>query len=252
MEIGLCADWSKIKEVKEAGFDYIEFPLNKLGTMSDEEFKEVKKELEEACLKMKSCSLLLPKTMMVIGSEFDQIELDDYLTVAFSRMKELGGSVVVFGSGKSRRIPEGYNYQKAFKELVEVTNHIVKRGSEFGISIAIEPLNQDETNLINSLEAGAALAGLTDASLLADSFHMSKEGENWDIINKVSPLRHAHIATLDGRRYPLNLSDEVKGFIKALKDNNYQGNLSIEGKTEDIVKDGKTAIEVIKKAYLEA
>ncbi len=252
MEIGVCSDWNNLDKVKEAGFDYIEFPLNKLGTISDEEYKEVRDKLEKSGVKMKSCSLLLPKNMMALGPEYSEEKLDSYLDTAFSRMQELGGKIVVFGSGKSRHIPEGYNYQRAFKELVGVTKHIVFKAKEYGITIVIEPLNQDETDLINSLEAGAALSGLTGASLLADSFHMAKEGEKWNTILKCAPLSHAHIATLEGRCYPLELTDEVKGFIKALKDSGYEGSLSIEGKTDDIALDGRKAIAVIKKAYLEA
>ena len=252
MEIGVCSDWTHLKEVKEAGFDYIEFPLNKFGLIDDDEYEIVKNQLEDSGLKLKSCSLLLPKTMMALGPEANGDELDKYLDVAFSRMYEAGAKIAVFGSGKSRRIPASYNYQAAFKELVEVTKHIVEIAKKYEVENVIEPWNRNETDLINSLEEGAALSALSGAMLLADSFHMAKENEAWSLIDKVSPLKHAHIATLDGRRYPTELTDEVRGFIKALKVNSYSGSLSIEGKTEDIVRDGKKAIKVINQAWMEA
>lgn len=252
MRYGVCADFSKAVEVKKAGFDYIELPINKIGVMSDEDFEKAYSDFLSVGIKAEACSLLLPKTMVVIGPQYNKKELDDYLTVAFSRMKKMGIKVVSFGSGKSRFVPSGVRYTDAYKELVEVTKHIVDRAKEYDVVVAIEPLNRGETNLINFLTEGSALASLTGASLLADAFHIRKENEPISDILLTSPIAHAHIATLDGRRYPLSLNDEVLEFIKALKDSGYDDRLSIEGKTDDISIDGPKALEVLKKAYKEA
>lgn len=251
MEIGVCASWEKAKEVKEAGFDYIECPLNKLALLSDEEFEEVKKGLKESNLKMKSTSILFPKDMVLLGEKAKRKEIESYLDKAFSRMKEMGSTVAVFGSGKSRFIPEGYSYDEAFSLLIDLTKVIVEKANENGVVVVIEALNKNETNLINNLTEAKKLSSETGASLLADSFHMAKESEAWSTISLVSPLSHAHIATFPERRYPIELDENLKCFIKELKKNNYKGNISIEAKTESIVNDGKRAIREIRKAWEE-
>lgn len=252
MKFGICSDASKIKDVKALGFDYIELPLNKIGVLSDEDFSVFYRDFESADLPCPACSLLLPKTMKVIGDEYNQEELDNYLNVAFSRMNRIGARIISFGSGKSRFVPCGMSYKDAYRQLVDVTSHMVEIADKYSIEIAIEPLNRGETNLINLLTEGAALSSLTGASLLSDAFHIRKENEPVEDVALCAPIAHAHIATLDGRRFPLKMDEEVMGFISQLKRIDYQGNLSIEGKTDDLYKDAPVALEVLRKAYKEA
>ena len=252
MKIGVCADYQKAVEIKKAGFDYIELPLNKVGLYTEQEFLQMVSTLEKVNLPVLAFSLLLPKTMKVIGKDYNQEELEKYLSVAFPRMISVGAKVVSFGSGKSRFVPEGMGYKEAFKELVDVTRLIVDIAGKYGITIAIEPLNKNETNLINTLTEGSALASLSGAELLADAFHIRKEAEPISHIALCSPIVHAHIATLDGRRYPIEKNDEVMEFIKALRDSGYKGNLSIEGKTDDFSQDGEKALKVLKECFEEA
>jgi len=252
MEIGVCMDISKASEAKEAGFDYIELPLNKVGLYSDEEFGERLAEFKKVGIPAPSCSLLLPKTMMLIDRDLDYDALDKYLEAAFSRMEALGASVVSFGSGKSRRVPEGMPYAEAYKILVEATKHMVDVAKMHGVTIAIEPLNRGETNLINLLSEGSALSAMTGASLLADAYHMRRENEPMSDVPLCQPIAHAHIATLDGRRYPTEMTDEVLEFARELKKANFNGRLSVEGKTEDFPSDAKKAIRVLKRAFEEA
>lgn len=252
MRFGVCADFTKAEDIRNAGFDYIELPLNKIGTCSEEDFSSSMRDFEKLDLPVEACSLLLPKTMQIIGPAYSKDELDSYLSVAFRRMVSTGARIVSFGSGKSRFVPEGVEYTKAYLQLVEVTKHIVDVASKYSIEIAIEPLNRGETNLINLVTEGSALSSLTGASLLADAFHMRKEGEPISDILLCSPIAHAHIATLDGRRYPIEKNEEVIEFVAALKKSGYDKCLSIEGKTDDISIDGPKAIAVLREAYMEA
>ena len=107
MRFGLCTDIRNVKDVQEVGFDYIEGKLNQFALWSEEEFESVLELFSSSSIKMETTSLLLPKTMKVIGREYNEKELLSYLDVAFSRMDKLGSSLVVFGSGKSRMIPDG-------------------------------------------------------------------------------------------------------------------------------------------------
>ena len=249
MRFGLCADIRNVKEVEELGFDYIEGKLNQIALWSQEEFDEVVKLFESSAIKMETACLLLPKTMVVIGDNYNEEELRSYLDVAFSRMDKLGCKLVVFGSGKSRFIPENMSYQESFVSLIKVTQLMGKIAKEHGIFIAIEPLNKGETNLINTLTEGAALqacVGMNNVGLLADAFHIRKECEDLSHISLCSPLIHTHIALKEGRYFPIEECEEVEEFFNALKSVNYDGRMSIEGKCDDLKSDSIKALKVLR------
>lgn len=252
MKFGICTDVKLIKEVQQLGFDYLEAKLNALSCLSEEEFEEVVKLVHSSGIAVERCCLLFPKSMVVIGSAYDEAEMVAYLHKAFARMHTLGSSLVVFGSGKSRFIPQGMSYQKAFQELVEVTRVIGQVASEYGIKVAIEPLNRNETNLINSLVEGAALQAMVDlenVGLLADAYHMGTEGESLHTISLVSPLMHAHIATKEGRRFPLCVDQELLGFFSALKESGYDLSVSIEGKSDDWQNDAVRSLATMRSLW---
>lgn len=249
MRFGVCTDIQKIQEVEKLGFDYLETKLNALAALSEDEFEKICELVKNSDIGVERCCLLLPKSMAVIGPEYNQEALIAYLHLAFARMQRLGASLVVFGSGKSRAIPSGMRYQDAFSQLVEVTKIMGQIASKYSIRIAIEPLNRQETNLINSLTDGAALqamVNLPNVGLLADSFHMRKEGERMSDICLVAPLMHAHIATLEGRGYPLYADEEVTEFFAALRASGYDQSVSIEGKSEEWQKDAVTSLAVMR------
>lgn len=249
MRFGICTDIQAIAEVESLGFDYLETKLNALAALSEKEFAEVCKLVGKSGIGVERCCLLLPKSMAVIGPAYVKEDLVAYLHLAFARMQKIGCPMVVFGSGKSRAIPSGMRYQDAFSQLVEVTKILGQIASEYAIQIVIEPLNRQETNLINSLTEGAALeamVGLANVGLLADAFHMRKEGQSMSDIALVAPLMHAHIATLDGRRYPLHADEEVMEFFAALRESGYDQSVSIEGKSEDWQKDAMTSLAVMR------
>lgn len=254
MKFGLCTDIRNVREVQEAGFDYIEGKLNQFALWPEEEFRKALGLFDDAAIKMEAASLLLPKTMKVTGREYDEEGLMSYLDTAFSRMDDLGCSLVVFGSGKSRMMDEGERWQDVFLRLVEVTRKIGLKAKEHGIAVAIEPLNRSETNMINTLSEGAALQAVVDldnVGLLADAYHMRKEEEEMERIIRCSPLLHTHIAIKEGRGYPVEKSQEVEEFFSVLKAAGYVSRMSIEGKSEDWKNDGRKALEVLR-GYAEA
>lgn len=254
MKFGLCTDIRNVKDVEAVGFDYIEGKLNQFALWSEEEFEAAVALFQDCSIRMETASLLLPKSMVVIGDQYKEEELLSYLDTAFARMDRLGCKLVVFGSGKSRIVPEGMSWQASFQELVDVTRLIAKKAKEHGIFIAIEPLNRNETKLINTLCEGAALqatVNMDNVGLLADSYHMRVEGEEMKRIQYCSPLLHTHIAVKEGRAYPVAESEEVEEFFQTLKAASYDGTMSIEGKSEDWKADSVKALRVMR-AYAEA
>ena len=249
MRYGLCADIRNVREVEEAGFDFIDGKLNQIALWNEEEFRNAFGLMESSSLKMECCALLFPKNMAVIGPSYDEKQMKDYLDTAFSRMDALGCNLVVFGSGKSRFVPEGMRWQDAYRQLVQVTKTVGTMAAGHGIRVAIEPLNRSETNLVNSLAEGAALQAdvdLPNVGLLADAYHMWQENEDMQRIRICAPFMHIHVAVKGSRAYPVEPTDELKEFFSLLKKAGYDGTMSIEGKSSDWKADSVKALETMR------
>ena len=249
MRFGLCADIRNVLEVQDAGYDFIDGKLNQIALWSNEDFDQALALFSKARIKMERCALLFPKNMIVIGEQYDEKAMREYLEVAFTRMNALGCDLVVFGSGKSRFVPGGMRWRIAYPRRVAVTKLVGKIAATYGIRVAIEPLNRAETNLINSLAEGAALeadVNMPNVGLIADSYHMWQEGEDMGRILTCAPFMHTHIAMKGTRSYPTQATDEVRQFFSLLKEAGYDGTMSIEGKSDDWKADSVKALEVMR------
>ena len=252
MKFGVYANLDKIREVAAAGFDYLEPAVNNVAAMTEEEFAAKLEMAESAPIPTPAFCLLFPKTLQLLVSETTDEMIADYLHLALSRVQKLGGKLAVFGSGKSRNRPEGMSYGDAFLRLVEVTRLTGEIAQQYGVAIMVEHLNRSETNMINSMAEAAALVavvGHPNVQLLCDSFHATKEGEPFSDIARLGGVKHVHVATREGRRYPLSADEDLKALFAVLKETGYAGSISIEGKTDDMAADGPAALEVMKNLW---
>ena len=163
--------------------------------------------------------------------------------------------MVVFGSGRSRRRPEEMPYGDAFRRLIEITRLIGDIAGQYGITIVIEPLNRGETNMINSVAEGACLAAAVNhpqVKLLADYYHIAVEGHAPEDLARLGGIAHCHIATLEGRRAPQEAEEGFKALFAAMKQTGYEGLISVEGKADDLSKEGPVSVRLLKKLWEEA
>ena len=130
-----------------------------------------------------------------------------YVKKAFARLSRLGTGIVVFGSGGARRVPEGFPKEDAFKQLVEFGKRIAPEARAHGLTIAIEPLRREETNIINSAAEGIELVVAVDDpnfQLMIDFYHLAIEKEDPEIVVRARDhIRHLHMANPQGRVFPL-------------------------------------------------
>lgn len=255
MKIGFCAKIDLIDEVAAAGFDYIEPPVNAAAAWTEEAFEAYVQRMENAPIPAPSFNLLFPKDMLLLDEKTSNEEIAAYLHRAFARMRKLGGRVAVFGSGKSRMRPQSMSYCDAFRRLTEVTRLTGEIAAQYGVTIVIEPLNRGETNMINSVAEGACLEAAVNhpaVKLLADYYHIAVEHQPPEDLARLDGIAHAHIATEEGRRVPL-LAEE--GFVKmftGMKQTGYAGLISVEGKADDLQKEGPVSVQLLKTLWEEA
>lgn len=250
MRYGICTDLENIELLEKLGFDYLEASVTSVMKLSEEELDAYKVKLKTSKIKCEAFNILFPKTMELVGVNADKDKIKEHLHKAFKTVSALGGQVVVFGSGKCRTCPDGYDYKKAYKELVEVYRITGEIAKEYGILIVIEPLSRIETNMICTMAEGAILeadVNLPNVTLLSDYFHVIANHDNINDIVTIGNFGHIHIAAGEGRLYPTKEENEkYSEFIAALKRIGYNARISIEGKTTDIEKDGAEALKLLK------
>lgn len=254
MKIGFCTKLDRIEEVAAAGFDYIEPPVSAAAAWMEEEFAKYLDMVKSAAIPAPAFNVLFPGEIALFAPDAEEI-ITQYLHGAFARVQKLGGRVVVFGSGRSRKRPEDLPYGAAFRRLVEITRLIGNIAAQYGITIVIEPLNRGETNMINSVAEGACLraaANHPNVQLLADYFHIAKEGHDPADLARLGGIAHCHIATLEGRQAPLQADEGFTKLFAAMKQTGYQGLVSVEGRCDDLPKDGPVTVALLKGLWNEA
>jgi len=259
ISLGVFASYSHANYLRSLGCNYIEesvgdFLIPKEGNTR---FAQNVNDLHKIKFPIWSYVILLPGDMKTLGPDVNHEAVLARTEMALKRAKECGSQYIVFGSGASRMIPEGFDREKAKQQHIEVTKKMAPLAEKYGITIAVEPLNRGETNFINSLAEGVEIVEAVNSpkvKLLCDIYHMLKEDESPDEIVKYGKyIVHCHIAEKESRTPPGVKGDDFRPYLKALKKIGYNGGLSIECfKYTDFDKEVKTGIEVLRKQISEA
>jgi D-psicose/D-tagatose/L-ribulose 3-epimerase len=178
--------------------------------------------------------------------------VEAYLELALGRAGQMGTQVVVFGSGGSRQVPEGFAMEEAWQQLVHLLRLAEPAAARNGITIVIEPLNDKETNILHTGSEGYTLAKLVDRphiKLLLDLYHMALMGEDCGIaVTARGSVRHAHFAKPVGRSYPAEMEPLFLAFFGGLKRGGYDERVSVEAGFTDFAVDAPRALAIMKQA----
>lgn len=221
-----------METVLDAGFDFIELSVGVVKPESpDSEFETVSEIIHSSGIAPEVWNCLFPGEMKMVGPEVDSYRIERFLRTAFERIEELGGEVVVFGSGTARTVPEGFPADEAHDQLTRFLKLAGQVAGAHGITIAVEPLNSKDTNSINTITQAVELVREVDhpfVKVLVDSCHMLIENEPISAIAGAAGLiAHSHIADI-GRLHPGSGNYPTREFIEALKAAGYNGRLSVE------------------------
>ena len=257
MKLGVCTGPDQWITAAEAGFDYIECPLNRLAAMNEEEYQAVLKMKNKAPIPLSACNCLLPSSIKVCGPTADESEQRAYLSHAFSRAQALGVSVVVFGSGGSRQVPPGFAFDQGWRQIISFLRLAGECAERYNLDIVIEPLRRQECNILNYVSEAVLMAAVVDhprVYVLGDTFHMISSSESWEALSQAgSLLRHIHVSHalpgLTGRCFPApDDGEDYAELFKVLKEMRYAGNVSVEASTENFLSDSKKAVQALRRA----
>jgi D-psicose/D-tagatose/L-ribulose 3-epimerase len=260
MKIGVCGniqgknadgrEFDLLAEASKAGFDYIELPLSAVAALGEDEFGALRERIQAGGLPCEACNVFIPASIRLTGLDVDRRKTRAYLEMALERAAVLGVQVVVFGSAGARNVPDNFPLGQAWMQLIDTLRVAGMIAAMHGITIAIEPLNKAESNIIQTASEGFVLAKLADhpnVKLLVDYYHMARDGEDCGIIRTAREwVRHAHFADPEGRAFPLERKPRFPEFFDALKDAGYAGRVSLEAGYRDFAREASIALQIMR------
>lgn len=235
IRFGVCASIDDIPTLIEAGYDYVEYNFTSLVNMTDEEFLGAKETVHKYSFYAECFNCFFPWDIRLTGPDVDYERITEHIKFGMARASELGGKLCVIGSGGSRKIPDGFDFETGYNQFAKVLSIAGDIASEYNMMIVVEPLQSGETNLINTVAEGIELVkrvNKLNVKSLADFYHVFKSGETLDAIRQNDGwLGHLHLARANNDRAMPYEEDipAVEEIARAVKESGYLGRLSLEG-----------------------
>lgn len=253
MQFGCCCSIEQAEIAHTAGFDYLECTVVSLLPEANEAmFAPVLEKYQAAPLPVLACNVFLPGDLKIVGPDVDQLRVQRYVRTALRRVRLIGANVVVFGSGGARRVPDGFARAAAEDQLVDFLRLVADAATLHGLTVVIEPLNRKESNIVNSVDEGVALARRVNQpsiQVLADFYHMDEEQESLQhLVEYKDWLKHIHVADT-GRRAPGTGQYPYPEFVDLLHQANYDGLVSIECRWEDFAAEAGPACRFLHQVF---
>ena len=255
--LGVCAPYEKAVMLKELGYAYVEESVGRflLPDGGEEAYARNLEQLKTTGMPIRSYIYFFPGSLKSVGPTVHHEAILQRADLALKRAKECGSKNIVFGSGGSRAIPDGFDRDKAKAQHIELCKKMAPLAEKHGVTLAVEPLNRGETNFINSLADGVEIIQAVNNpwfKLQCDIYHMLKEDEKPEEIVKYKEyIVHCHLAEKQKRTAPGIAGDDFKPYFSALKKIRYSGGLSLECNWTDFDKEAKQGIEVVKQQFRE-
>jgi len=264
MRYGMCTDiatstrdrveYPLLEKIKDAGFDYVEFPLMMIDTLSDEDFDFLLSELKRLELACDCSCNYFPGRIKVTGPAVNMEEIKEYLDHAMGRAARMGVKKIVFGSNNSRNLPEGETIEEGYEDIRKLlTEAVIPACQKYDIVIVMEPLRHQSANFIITLADGKHVVDMMQApeiQLLADLMHMNYNEEDPESITGVMPmLRHVHVCEMDRLIPEDGYSDHLQKCLDVLKKNGYDGTISFESKAGSEPDGMKKALKQLKNHF---
>jgi sugar phosphate isomerase/epimerase len=251
-KIGISTGISNNGILASAGYSFVEENVRGFLVPADPDsvFEQKLALLKESKLPVEACNSFLPGNLKCVGPSPAHEEILKFGETAFRRAGMAGVKTIVFGSGGSRAIPEGFSREEAKQQFISICKQLAPFAQKYGVVISLEPLNTQECNFINSVAEGGDIVQAVNHEnfrLLADIYHMLKENESPSNITKYGHLLyHTHIAEKNGRTAPGVNGEDFTPYFKALKEIKYEGRMSIECSWKNIGEQAAPALSFIR------
>jgi D-psicose/D-tagatose/L-ribulose 3-epimerase len=254
VQVGYCTSLKNLEAAKAAGFDYVELSATEIAALSDADYEAAVARIKAVGMPTPAANLFVPQTIKIVGPDVNLQQQTAHVAKVMARLSKLGVEVLVFGSGGARRVPDGFPRDEAWTELVDFSRRAAEAAKPYGITVAIEPLRSQETNIVNTAAEGLALVEAVDHpnfQLMIDFYHLASEHEDPSIVLKArAHLRHLHVANPNGRVFPQRWDEfDYAPFFANLKAIGYDKRISMEGNTTDLAAQGPITVALLRRAF---
>ena len=145
---------------------------------------------------------------------------------------DLGGGVMVLGSGKQRAATQGSTPSDARKRLRDGLAASAQYARDRGALLLLEPLSPQFTNVVNTVAEAVAIVrdiNHPGVSSMMDTHNTVAETEPHDEIirRQIRYIRHVHVNEMDGR-HPGTGRYDFRRVFRALREADYDGWISLE------------------------
>jgi sugar phosphate isomerase/epimerase len=235
--VGMAGPLARAAMLKEHGVEFLTVGTGDflVPDKPDAEFEKSLAKLAESPLPVLACNgFIRPAHLRCVGKEANHDQVLEWSETAFRRLKQARGKFIVFGSGGSRALKDGWPKDKADAQFVALLKRMGPLAEKHGVTVVVEQLQASECNYINRIGEAAALirqAGHPNIRLLADLFHMARMDDTpADLKAAMDVVVHIEIAEKEERTYPGVKGDDFRPFFRVLREAGYHGAVSIEGK----------------------
>ncbi len=251
MRIGVCCSPDQAPAALDAGADYLEVAGARLAT--DAAYR-----ISLAGHPIEASNLFFPG-----GLELYR-QVDEALAHAREVLRygsALGVQVAVIGSGAARKSSPPLTAGEANSKFVEIVGQIARLAPEYGVPVAPESLQREETDVGNDLGRLARALRVVGVGYTADAFHVLKEWDfngreggretpsqaHWEDQLPFLPL-HVHFAPLS-RRPPTENDPILAAFVGRLRALGYAGRVSLECNWSDFAAEIGPALEASRRLW---
>lgn len=254
MRIGVCAAVGKLQSFP-AGLGFLEETVTNLlcPKEADTLFEPKLQTAQKSPRPVEAANIFIPGDLKTTGSDVDPAALDAYVTVVCRRAGKAGLRTIVFGSGGSRKVPDGFDRAKAADQIVDSLKRWGPIAQASGVLIALEPLEKAGCNIVNSVPEGAEIVRRVDhpsIRLLADTYHMGRDGEKPEnLLEARGLLAHVHVAEIAGRRYVGATGEDHRPYFRVMKAIGYDGPVCMECKWNDLQAELPAAVEELRRQW---
>lgn len=240
-QIGIVADLEQDSLLSANGYKYLVESIVKCFSplkISEQQFDERIKQFNNLKLSVIAMNIFMPGDMKLVGPEVKEDAILAYATKVFERCQRAGITMVIWGSGGARRVPEGFEYNKAKEQFISIAGKVSVLARKYNIELALENLNSTETNFINTVKEAFEVVNKVNQPnfwLCVDIYHMLMEGEGPSVIEQTKKkLIHIDIAEKVKRAPPGVAGDDFRPYLAELKKVGYNGKIVLECRWDDL------------------
>ncbi|GAC1468537.1 MAG: sugar phosphate isomerase/epimerase [Isosphaeraceae bacterium] len=247
IRLGICNelfegwDFGRVcRTVKAFGYDGLEiapFTLApRITDLSPQRRRELRAQVEDSGLVTIGLHWLLARTegfYLTTPDATVRRATADYLIELAQATRDLGGSLMVFGSPKQRDLLPGVSEEEALSYATEVFQRITPALGDLGIDFCLEPLAPSETNFLNTCAQAESLIKGVDHPRF--KLHMDVKAQSSDpegtvpelIAKYAASAGHFHAQDVNLRGPGMGNVD-FKPILRALVDTRYDRWASVE------------------------